>query len=63
MKMSKDNIPTFTVNLDQKCVRCHDGGATKSGLCLKCIRKALKNGEYDHELKKLRDKTKKEINK
>jgi len=56
--MSKDNIPTFTINLDEKCVRCHKGGATKNGLCLKCIRKALKNGEYDHVLEECRKEAK-----
>ena len=50
----KDNIPTFTINLDQRCTRCHKKGAAKNGLCMSCISKALKNGEFDHILDKQR---------
>lgn len=47
-----DNIPTITVNLDAKCRRCGKGGATQSGVCLACIAKAVKSGEFDGILKK-----------
>ena len=46
----QDNI--IHVNLDIKCKRCGKGGATRGGLCLVCIAKALKNGEFDPILKK-----------
>ena len=35
------------VNLDTKCTRCGKGGATQNGLCMGCIAKAVKNGEFD----------------
>lgn len=46
------------IDLDAKCKRCGDKGAAQNGLCLKCITKALETGEFDHILKKLRDKAK-----
>ena len=52
--MCKDNIPTFTIDLNKKCVRCHRDGAVNNGLCMTCISKALKNGEFDHILDKHR---------
>ena len=39
------------VNLDAKCKRCGEGGATQNGMCIKCTTKALKNGEFYHLLK------------
>jgi hypothetical protein len=45
-------IPTIIIDGDKKCERCNSLNATQSGLCLSCITKALKNGEYDHILKK-----------
>jgi len=38
---------TIEIDLDKKCIRCKKGGATQSGLCMTCITKALKHGEYD----------------
>jgi hypothetical protein len=42
----------FTINIDEnrKCNRCGKGGATESGLCLKCISRAIKRGDFDHIL-------------
>ena len=40
------------IDLDAKCVRCKNGGAAQNGLCLKCITKALQNGEFDHIIDK-----------
>ena len=51
----------INVNLDAKCSRCGKGGATQSGLCMECIAKGVRNGEYDHILKPLRDKTKRKL--
>lgn len=42
----------ISINLDDKCKRCGQGGATQSGLCLKCIAKGVRNGEFDHILKR-----------
>ena len=53
----------INVNLDTKCRRCGEGGATLNGLCMKCIAKAVQNGEFDHILKPLRDKAKKDLGK
>jgi len=44
---------TIRVNLDAKCKRCGEGGATQNGLCMACIAKAVKNGEFDHILKRI----------
>ena len=40
------------INLDAKCRRCGKGGATQSGVCIPCITKAMKSGEFDSILKK-----------
>jgi len=54
-----ENPYTIHINLDAKCKRCGKGGATPSGICLACAVKAVKNGEWDHILKKYRPKIKK----
>lgn len=51
----------ININLDTKCKRCGKGGATQNGLCLPCISKAVKNGEFDHILKPLQDKIKRDL--
>ncbi len=40
------------INLDVKCNRCGEKGATQNGLCLKCVTLALEWGEFDHILHK-----------
>lgn len=44
----------FTINIDmnKKCIRCRKGGACDNGLCMACIAKAMKKGEFDHLIKK-----------
>lgn len=49
--MTKYKIPTITINMDVKCIRCGKKGATPSGVCLKCISKAIKRGELGHIIK------------
>lgn len=43
---------TININADKKCKRCKREWSTDNGLCLKCISKALKRGEFDHLIKK-----------
>jgi len=44
---------TINVNLDTKCKRCGKGGTVnKTGICMACVAKAVKNGEFDHILNK-----------
>ena len=44
---------TIHVNLDTKCKRCGKGGVVEqSGICMACVAKAVKNGEFDHILKR-----------
>lgn len=31
----------LSINLDAKCAECRKGGATPSGLCLRCCTKAM----------------------
>ncbi len=45
-------IVKIDINLDAKCKRCHKGGATQNGYCLKCITKMLNEGKFDHILKR-----------
>ena len=54
---------TIHVNLDAKCQRCGQGGATQNGLCMGCIAKAVKNGEYDHIFKRIREEAKRKVKK
>ncbi len=49
------------IDLDAKCKRCHKGGATQNGLCMTCIAKAMKNGEFDHLLDKCRKRVSKKL--
>ena len=53
----------INVHLDKKCKRCGKGGATDNGVCLACIAKAVKQGEFDHILKKVRKEAGLELNK
>ena len=48
-------LPTIEINLDKKCKRCGEKGATKNGLCLECVTKALEQGEFDHVLDKFQE--------
>jgi hypothetical protein len=57
-KMTKPFV--ININLDAKCKRCGKGGATQNGLCMTCITKAFKAGEFDHIIKSMREKVKKE---
>jgi len=50
-----DKPVIIKVNLDTKCKRCGKGGATQSGVCLSCINKAIKNGEFDHIFRKQKE--------
>ena len=43
------------IDIDKKCKRCKKPGATKSGICLACINKGIKKGEFDHIIKPLKD--------
>jgi len=53
--MNKDNDNIIDIYLDKKCIRCGgEDGATQSGLCLKCVIKGLKRGDYDHIIKKVK---------
>lgn len=46
-------IPTLSVNMNAKCKCCGKGGAVNnSGVCMKCIAKAVKRGGFDHLIKK-----------
>jgi hypothetical protein len=40
------------VDLDAKCKQCGKGGATQSGLCMKCIAAGVKRGDFDHIIQK-----------
>ena len=46
---------TIHVDLDAKCKRCGKGGAVESsGICMACVAKGVKRGEFDHILKRHR---------
>ena len=42
------------MNLGAKCRRCGKGDATQNGVCLPCITKALKAGEFDNIINKIK---------
>jgi len=46
----------INIDLDKKCIRCGRGGATQSGVCLKCISKAIEAGEFDHIIKRAKQR-------
>lgn len=41
MEKTKNDIPTIHFDMDSKCEECGNGGTLESGLCLKCLRKAI----------------------
>jgi len=50
-------VAEFTINidLDKKCTRCKKPGATTAGgLCLECVAKGIKEGKYDHIIRRQR---------
>lgn len=47
----KDNI--ISIDLHKKCIRCKKPGATQSGYCLGCVAKMVKEGKFDHILKRI----------
>lgn len=49
------------VDLGKKCKRCGEKGACENGLCLSCVVKGVKKGEYDNILKPIRDAAKNKI--
>lgn len=49
-------VGTIDINLDKKCLRCGEGGATQGGYCLKCVERNLVEGKYDHIIKKKGEK-------
>lgn len=51
-----EKTATIRIDFDKKCSRCGKPGATQNGLCLSCITRAIKNGEYDHIFKRIREK-------
>jgi len=42
----------INIDMDKKCSRCGKGGATDGGLCMTCVVKAMKKGEFDGLIKK-----------
>jgi len=40
------------IDPNKKCSRCGKGDATLSGVCLACIAKAVKRGEFDHIIRR-----------
>lgn len=49
------------IDLDKKCKRCGKPGPTESGICLACINKGIKKGEFDHIIKPIGDIVKKAV--
>ncbi len=43
---------TINIDLDVKCRECRRPGAVNGGLCMKCITKHIKRGDYDHILRR-----------
>ena len=48
----------ITIDLDKKCTRCGAKGATPRGICLKCVSKGIKAGEFDDIIKPIKDRVK-----
>ena len=42
------------ISEENKCKRCGKGWATENGYCLKCIAVMVKEGKFDHILKRQR---------
>ena len=46
------SVHRIEIDEDKKCLRCGKGGAVNGNYCMACILKNLKEGKYDHILKK-----------
>ena len=42
----------LTIDQNKNCKRCGKPGAVNGQICMKCLLKAIKFGEFDHILKK-----------
>ena len=40
------NTPSFTIYYDRKCERCGEPGAMATGLCFRCLSKAMDADEW-----------------
>jgi hypothetical protein len=46
-------ITKINVDMDKRCKKCHKGGTVnETGLCMECISKGIRRGDYDEMLKK-----------
>jgi hypothetical protein len=41
---------TINIDLEKPCPRCGKKGSVNNSLCLNCISKGIKAGEFDHIL-------------
>lgn len=52
---------TFGIDLDKPCPRCKKPGSVNGGLCLACIGRGIKRGEFDEVLAKHRRRVKSKL--
>lgn len=43
--------PTININMDKRCTRCGDAGATEGGLCLRCAAARLRERRIMEKVK------------
>lgn len=55
--MSKKPLE-IRIDLDKKCKRCGESGATPSGYCMGCVAKGIADGHFDHIIKPIKDAVK-----
>ena len=41
----------ITIDMDKKCSKCRKPGAMPNGICMSCLSKNMKAGEYDHVIR------------
>ena len=44
----------ITIDMDKKCSKCHKKGAMPNGICMECLSKNMKAGQYDHVVEAIR---------
>ena len=45
---TEDEMTIIKIDLDKKCKKCGELGATQNGYCLKCLAKMINGGEFDN---------------
>jgi hypothetical protein len=50
--MPDESVGVVRIDMNAPCPRCHKKGSVNGGMCLRCMLKALRAGEFDHVIQR-----------